>query len=60
MGGTPRSKDKPPPSFETGAVRDPAIERLQDPGYDGSRLRAIIRRAVNKPATRAVGTSDRS
>ena len=48
MGGTPRGKDKPGPSYEDGELRDPEIEELRQP-TDAQQLIRLIRRAVGQP-----------
>lgn len=48
MGGTPRDKEKPRPSYETGALRDPKIAELQDEGFNPAALDALIRRALTR------------
>lgn len=45
MGGTPRGKDKPRPSYEDGELRDPEIEAKQKP-LAPDRLRRLIARAA--------------
>lgn len=49
MGGTPRGKDKPRPSYEDGKLRDPSIEDLMDP-TTGTDLRNLLARAVGVAA----------
>lgn len=46
MGGSPRSDNKERPSYEDGRLRDPAIGRSQDQGFNRSALLALIRRAT--------------
>ena len=48
MGGTPRGKDKPRPSYEDGELRDPEIERAQEPSVGRPDLDKLIRRASRK------------
>lgn len=53
MGGTPRRKDKPRPSYEVGELRDQGIASEMDPSYKESDLLALIKRATQvagKPA----------
>lgn len=52
MGGTPRAKTKPGPSYEDGRLRDPAIEEKFDSERGESDLLALIKkaaRAASKP-----------
>jgi len=53
MGGTPRGKDKPRPSYEDGELRDPSIAAKMVPGFKESDLTALLRRAVKPSASRA-------
>ena len=46
MGGTPRSKDKPGPSYSEGRVRDASIEEKQEKDFRRADLAALIRRAA--------------
>lgn len=48
MGGTPRSPQKPRPSYEDGELRDPAIAAEMDPDYKESDLARLLRRTVRK------------
>lgn len=50
MGGSPRSPKKDGPSYEDGELRDPSIAGLGDEEFDGARLRALILRALRRPA----------
>lgn len=45
MGGSPRGKDKPRPSYEDGKLRDPSILERAEPVSPES-LRRLVRRAV--------------
>ena len=56
MGGTPRGKDKPRPSYETGALRDPKIAGRQDDAYDEPALRSLIRRGLTRASDATGGT----
>lgn len=46
MGGTKKSAKRPAPSYEQGKLRDPEIERLQDPNYKPSDLMGLIKKAA--------------
>lgn len=46
MGGSPRRKEKPRPSYETGAVAPSVEGKVVEPGFNSSALRAVIRRAT--------------
>ena len=46
MGGTPRGKDKPRPSYEDGELRDPSIRDLQEAGFKEDDLAAVIKKAA--------------
>lgn len=46
MGGTPRGKDKPGPSFEDGRLRDETIEPRQDSTFERRELQALIKKAA--------------
>lgn len=48
MGGSPRGKDKPRPSYEDGKLRDPAVEAEQRP-LDRDAVRRLIGKAVKRP-----------
>ena len=55
MGGSPRSKDKPRPSYEDGELRDPSIAAMADPNFRESDLLALIKKATQvaeKPSGR--------
>jgi len=56
VGGSPRGKDKPRPSYEDGALRDPKIAELQDADFDPAALDALIQRAVTKASDATGGT----
>jgi hypothetical protein len=45
MGGTPRGKDKPGPSYEEGRLRDPEIAGEQG-DFQKDDLDALLRKAV--------------
>lgn len=55
MGGTPRGKDKPRPSYEDGGLRDASIEAEMDQGFNPAVLRRLIR-AATKTSDDAGGT----
>lgn len=48
MGGTPRRKDKPRPSYEDGELRDPEIEAKVDLSVGEAALFRLIKRATVK------------
>jgi hypothetical protein len=46
--GGKRSTNRPRPSYESGRLRDPAVEKLQDPKYDRGDLLAALKKAVQQ------------
>lgn len=46
MGGSKRKR--PAPSYEEGRLRDPAIEKMQDPRFGADDMGRIIKKAVSK------------
>lgn len=51
MGGTPRGKDKPRPSYEEGRLRDETIVDCEDATYNRERLLGLIKKAVTPART---------
>ena len=54
MGGSPRGKDKPRPSYEDGKLRDKTIAAQQDAAYRAADLERLIKKAA-KPLGSANG-----
>jgi hypothetical protein len=50
-----KSEKRPPPSYEEGKLRDPAIEKMQDKGF----TRAAIERLLQSAVSQARGSSRR-
>lgn len=46
MGGTPRSNDKPRPSYEDGRLRDETLAERQDATYSSAQLLELIKKAA--------------
>jgi len=47
MGG--QKNKRPRPSYEDGKLRDPSIEKMQDPKYRGKDLVRMIKKAAGGP-----------
>ena len=48
MGGQPSKRQRP--SYERGKLRDPSIEKMQDPKYQRGELARLIKKAVKGKA----------
>lgn len=60
MGGSPKGKDTPRPSYEDGELRDASIEAKVDPAVGEAEFMALVRRAAKLRSPEASDSGTRA
>ncbi len=48
-----KSHERPRPSYEEGAARDPKVTEMQNKGIEREKFLALVRKTVQSPPTKA-------